>query len=166
MDSHPLQQDAVLGDIDPEISDQEPQRTCTRGKPCYGQGCLLCRTSSTHIRNLEADLDNSNASSTPLTTNELPPPPPGHPILILTSAFQRAIQKKDSLQLKSYIKQYIHNLDFNIEFLTYDCSDLHASCQEHPGFSNCHQHPFALLPTQRLNLYPPQPFTLCSLQGS
>ena len=34
MDSHPLQQDTVLGDINPETPNQEPQRMCTRGKPC------------------------------------------------------------------------------------------------------------------------------------
>ena len=123
-----LHQDDVPGAINPETPYQEPQKTCTRNKPCGLQGCLPCRTSSTHIRNLGADLDSCNTSSTPWTTDVLPQPPPNHPILLLTSAFQRAIQTKDIRQLKAYIKQYNHNLESNMEFVQFDCSKLNTLC--------------------------------------
>ena len=128
MDLQSLHQDDVPGAINPETPYQEPQKTCTRNKPCGLQGCLPCRTSSTHIRNLGADLDSCNTSSTPWTTDVLPQPPPNHPILLLTSAFQRAIQTKDIRQLKAYIKQYNHNLESNMEFVQFDCSKLNTLC--------------------------------------
>ena len=110
MDSRLLHQDNNLRAINPETPYQEPQKTCTRNKPCRLQGCLLCRTPSTHIRNLGTDLDSSNASSTPQTTDELPQPPPNHIIRLLNSAFQRVIQEINTLQLKGYVNQYTKNL--------------------------------------------------------
>ena len=69
----------------------------------------------------------SDATQIPQTTDELPHPPPNHPILIITAAFKRAILKKDITLLKSCVKQYLHHLDTNLEFMKFDCSDLHAS---------------------------------------
>ena len=56
-------------------------------------------------------------------------PPADHPILILTSAFQPAIQENDLINLDSYINLYAHNLETNPYFGQYDCSNLHTSCQ-------------------------------------
>ena len=122
MDSHLLQQDTVLVAINPETLYQEPQRTFTRGKPCCLQGCLLCRTSSTHVPNLEADLDSSNASSTPLTSDELPQPPHDHPILCLNTTLQLAIQRNNIKELNAFTKLYDTNLESNLEFCLFNRS--------------------------------------------
>ena len=122
MDSHLLQQDTVLEAINPETLYQEPQRTFTRGKPCCLQGCLLCRTSSTHVPNLEADLDSSNASSTPLTSDELPQPPHDHPILCLNTTLQLAIQRNNIKELNAFTKLYDTNLESNLEFCLFNRS--------------------------------------------
>ena len=58
-----------------------------------------------------------------------PQPPTNHPIQILTSALQRAIQENDLLNLDSYINLYAHNLETNPYFGQYDCSKLHTTCQ-------------------------------------
>ena len=168
MDSNPLQQDPVLGTINPESPQQEPQKTCTRNKPCCMQGCLLCHSYSTHICNLEADLDCSNASSTPTTTDE-PDPPPDHPIRRLNNALQLAIQKNNVNELKAFTKLYNTNLESNLEFCFYNHSIIQTTYLTTMKILDSHtaiNTPLPSSPTQRLNLYQPQPFTLCSLQGS
>ena len=88
---------------------------------------MVCCTPTNHIRNLDEALNSSDATQIPPTTDKLPHPPPDHPILIITAAFKRAILKKDITLLKSCVKQYLHHLDTNLEFMKYHCSDLHAS---------------------------------------
>ena len=125
----PLHQDPLHGDAT-ETPHQEAQRTCTRTSPCQHQGCLVCVTPTNHVRNLDEALSNSEATQVHPTTDKeplLPAPPPDHPILFINAALKRAIRKKDIILLKSYVKQYIHQLDTNLEFTKYDCSDLHTS---------------------------------------
>ena len=154
--TRPLSQDNILGAINPDTPYQEPQKMCNRDTLCLQQGCLLCRTPSTHVRNPGADLNNSNASSTPPTTDELPQPPPNHPIWLLTSAFQPPIQKKDNFLLKCYFNQYTNNFASNTEFLQYNYFDLHASyltaknTLDSPIKPDPPTNPWTLLPTQIL----------------
>ena len=125
----PLHQDPLHG-VATETPHQEAQRTCTRTSPCQHQGCLVCATPTNHVRNLDEALSNSDASQVHPATDEgplLPAPPPNHPILIITAAFKRAIMKKDITLLEAYVIQYLHQLKTNMEFLAYDCSDLHTS---------------------------------------
>ena len=117
----PLHQEPLNGD-----TSEAPPRTCTRSSPCHLQGCLVCCTPTNHVRNLDEELDSSEATQTPLTADQLPHPPPDHLILIITAAFKRALLKKDITILKSYVHQYLHQLKTNVEFMIYDCSDLHA----------------------------------------
>ena len=49
--------------------------------------------------------------------------------------------------MKSYVKQYTHNLDFNIEFLTYDCFDLHCFCLTAKNILDSHIAATTLLPS-------------------
>ena len=58
--------------------------------------------------------------------DQLPHPPPDHLILIITAALKRAILEKDITLLKSYVHQYLHQLETNLEFFKYNCSDLEA----------------------------------------
>ena len=57
------------------------------------------------------------------------PPPPNHAILILTNAFKTEIKENRIHTLKNLSKQYLHQLDTNLEFFMYDFSDLEACYQ-------------------------------------
>ena len=104
--TRPLRQDNILGAINPETPYQKPQNMRNRDTLCPQQGCLLYRTPSTHVHNLGADLNNSNASSTPPTSDELPQPPPDHPILRLNNALKIAIRENNIHELKAFTKLY------------------------------------------------------------
>ena len=125
MDSQPLRQDNTLGVIN-ATPHQEPQRACTRNSPCQSQGCTFCHAPTSHIRNLNADLDISNNSSTPTTTINLPRPPTDHPIVHLTSAFHNAIQMNDMNEIEDLNHLYRNTLKSNLDFSQYDRSDLSA----------------------------------------
>ena len=58
-----------------------------------------------------------------------PPPPPNHAILILTNAFKTAIKENRIHILKGLSKQFLHQVDTNLEFFMYDHSDLEACYQ-------------------------------------
>ena len=126
MDSWPLRQDNILGEINTETPHQEPQKMCTRNTPCLQQGCLFWSTPTSHVRNLGEDLDSSNASSTPPTTITLPWPPADHPILLLTSAFQNAIQTNNMHELEDLNHLYRNTLKSHLDFLLYDRFNLIA----------------------------------------
>ena len=66
------------------------------------------------------------------------PPPPNHPILILSNAFKIAIRKNRIYALKSLSKQFIHQLDTNLEFFAYDHSDLATWYQTAEDIINAH----------------------------
>ena len=123
MDSQPLHQDNTLGATN-TTPHQEHQKTCIRKSPCQSQGCTFCHAQTSHIRNLDADLDSSNASSTPPTTINLPRPPANHPILLLTSAFHKAIQTNNVHELEVIDHLYKNTMKSNLDFLIYDCSNL------------------------------------------
>ena len=80
MDSQSFHQGNTLGDIN-TTPHQEHQKMCTRNFPCYQQGCSLCHAPTSHVLNLDKDLDSSNASSNP-PTSLLPQPPDNHPIML------------------------------------------------------------------------------------
>ena len=100
----------------------------------------LCATRRTAM-----DLLNSHTTmSTPLDTPETPhqepqktctmnspksvdlrQPPADHPIQLLTSAFQNAIQMNDVIELEAFNHLYCNNLKTNFDFSIYDCHKLH-----------------------------------------
>ena len=124
----PLHQETLHGEQDTaETPQQEPHKKCTRSSPCNHQGCLVCRTPTNHVRNLDEELSSSDAVQVSPTDDQLPHPPPDHPILIITATFKRAILKKNITLLKACVKQYLHHLETNLEFFKYNCSDLEAS---------------------------------------
>ena len=120
MDPAPnLHQDSILHGVTENINSETPrqdsQKTCTRNSPCLQQGCLICSTPTNHVRNLDVsptnhvsnlnvslnninEQTNSAASPTSPTTAEPLQPPINYKILILTAAFQLAIQDKQSVQ--------------------------------------------------------------------
>ena len=116
MDSQPLHPDNTLGATN-TTPHQEHQKMCTRKSPCQLQGCTFCSAPTSHIHNLDADLDSSNASSTPPTTIHLPRPPADHPILLLTSVFQNAIQTNNvhELEVIDYLNK--NTMKSNLDFL-------------------------------------------------
>ena len=123
MDSQPLHQDNTLGATN-TTPHQEHKKTCTRKSPCQSQGCTYCHTPTSHIRNLDANLDSSNASLTPPTTINLHRPPADQPILLLTSAFHNAIQTNNVYELEEIDHLYKNTMKSNLDFLRYDRSDL------------------------------------------
>ena len=54
------------------------------------------------------------------------PPPANHAILLLTKAFRFAIQANNIKELTAINESYIQSLKSNLDFLLYDCSNLHA----------------------------------------
>ena len=90
---------------------------------------MICSSPNTHIRNLDVALNGSNASPTSLTIADHPQPPIDHPVLLLTTAFQLAIQKNDIDELTAINHLYIQTLGSNLDFWLYDRSNLHATQQ-------------------------------------
>ena len=84
---------------------------------------MICCTPNTHICNLDVVLNGSNASP---TAADRPQPAINHPILILTTAFQDAIQENDIFELTSVDHQYVQAMKSNLDFLQYDCCDFPA----------------------------------------
>ena len=60
----------------------------------------------------------------PTEVETLPPPPPGHLILLLTRAFQSALQTNDIDELEGANKMYKDSIGTNPEFYFYDRSAL------------------------------------------
>jgi hypothetical protein len=95
-------------------------------------------------------LSNSEATQVHPTTDKeprLPAPPPDHPILFINAALKRAIRKKDIILLNAYVKQYLHQLETNLEFTKYDCSNLNASYLTAKGILTSHTALSTPLPT-------------------
>ena len=67
-----------------------------------------------------------------------PPPPPNHAILILTHAFKTAIKENPIHILKGLSKQFLHQVDTNLEFFMYDHSALEACYQTANDIINSH----------------------------
>ena len=76
---------------------------------------------------MDEELSSSDTVQVSPTADQRPHPPPDHPILFITAALKPAILKKDITLLKAYVKQYLHHLETNLDFVKYNCSDLHAS---------------------------------------
>ena len=114
-----LHQDSIHGvtDLDPETPYQDPKKTCTRNSPCLQQGCMICSTPNNHIRNLNVAMNGSNASPTSPATSDRPQPPINHPILILTTRFQDAIQENDIFEL-TYV-DYQYTKPWNLTWISY-----------------------------------------------
>ena len=123
MDLQPLHQDNTLG-VTNTTPHQERQKTCTRKSPCYLQGCTFCHAPTSHVRNLDVDLNSSDASSTPTISLQLPRPPADHPIISLTLAFHNAIQRNDVNEIEDLNSLYRNTLTSNLDFSRYDRSDL------------------------------------------
>ena len=111
--TNPLHEDP-LKDLPPETPHHEAQR-CTRNTPCGLSGCTICRTPTNHVRNLDVELGTDDTTPTPPTSSDLPPPP-NHPILLLSTAFKNAIKENRIYALKALSKQFIHQLETNLEF--------------------------------------------------
>ena len=147
----PLHEDTV-NNLPPETPHQVVQR-CTRNSPCRLLGCTICPTPTNHVRNLGEELGTDDTNPTLPTTSDLPPPPPNHPILILSNPFKITIRKNRIYALKSLSKQFIHQLDTNLEFFAYDHSDLATYYQTAEDIINAHNtvtadpHPFPAQPT-------------------
>ena len=125
----PLHEDTLIN-LPPETPHQEVQR-CTRNSPCRLSGCTICPTPTNHVRNLDEELETGHTSPTPPTSSNLPLPPPNHPILLLSIAFKNAI--KEALS-----KQFVLQLEINLEFATYDTSDLATCYQTAEDIINAH----------------------------
>ena len=91
------------------------------------------------------------------------PPPPNHPILLLSIAFKNAIKENRIYALKALSKQFIHQLETNLEFITYDHSDLATCYQTAEDIINSLSTTTAENPTlvqqPRASFKPPKPTT-------
>ena len=67
----------------------------------------LWQTNQPRVSNLYVNLSNSNATPTSPTAGDLPQQPANHLILLLTYAFQNAIQMNDIHELKDIKNLYI-----------------------------------------------------------
>ena len=105
---------------------QEPQRFCTRNNPCNLQGCMICRTPTNHVRNLEDVLGTTENAPTSPSSNAHLQLPIHNTIRILTNAFSQAIQQHNITHLSSLVNQYKHQLDTELELFEHDLSVLDA----------------------------------------
>ena len=92
------------------------------------QDCTICPTPTNHVRDLTEEMGTDDPMPNHPTSSDLPPPP-NHPILLLSKAFKNAIKENRIYALKALSKQFIHQLETNLEFVTYDHSDL-ATCYQ------------------------------------
>ena len=136
----PLQED-VLNNLPPETPHQEVQR-CTRNSPCRLSGCTICPTPTNHVRNLDEELETGHTS------------PTHHPILLLSIAFKNAIKENRIYALKALSKQFILQLETNLEFTTYNTSDLATFYQTAEDIINAHTTVATDNPPSQLNLQP------------
>ena len=113
MDSQSFHQGNTLGDIN-TTPHQEHQKMCTRNSPCYQQGCSLCHAPTSHVLNLDKDLDSSNASSNP-PTSLLPQPLDNHPIMLDVS--KSKIQTNNVHELEVFTHLYTNSMKSNLEYL-------------------------------------------------
>ena len=135
-------------DLPPETPHQEAQR-CTRNNPCRMQDCIIWPTPTNHVRDLTEEMGTDDSMPNPLTSSGLPPPP-NHAILILTNAFKTAIKENRIHTLKGLSKQFLHQLDSNLEFFMYHHSDLEA-CYQTQMTSSTPTPPTQLTPLPPLN---------------
>ena len=105
---------------------QEPQKTCTRNTPCNLQGCMICRTPTNHVRNLEDALGTTEDAPASPSSNAHLQLPVHNTIRILTNAFSQAIQLQNINHLSSLVNQYKHQLDTELELFEHDLSVLDA----------------------------------------
>ena len=132
----PLHQD---GDTS-ETPHQEPQKTCPRISPCIQQGYKI-------ICNPYVITNSRNASPTSSNSVDRPQLPANHPILFLTSEFQRAIQGNNIQELEAIDKMYTNYMAQELKFLLYD-PNLNATYQTTMNLLNSRFQP----PVNHLNL--------------
>ena len=98
---------------------------------------MICITQINHVCNLDGALNNDNNPRTsPITADR--PPPANYVILLLTKAFQFAIQANNMGELETLIDSYLQSLKSNLEFLLYDRSKLRAIRQIAMNILNSH----------------------------
>ena len=104
---------------------------------------MICNTPINHIRNLDVALNSDHGPQTsPITADR--PMPIDHAIVLLTKAFQFAIQDNAMDELKSLNDSYLQS---NLEFLLYDRSELLATRQIALNILNSHVAASNPLPT-------------------
>ena len=89
---------------------------------------MICITPINHVRNLDRALNNNNNPRTSLITADRPLPA-DHAIVLLTKAFQFAIQENATDELKPLNESYLQSMKSNPELLLYDCSELRTTKQ-------------------------------------
>ena len=136
-------------DLPPETPHQEAQR-CTRNNPCRMQDCIICPTPTNHVRNQTEEMGTDDSMPN-LPTSSEDPPPPNHVILILTKAFKTAIKENRIHILKGLSKQYLHQVDTNLEFFMFYHSDLEACYQTPNDIINSHSTTIADPPPPSFN---------------
>ena len=130
----PLHEDP--SNLPSETPHHEAQR-CTRNNPCKMQDCTTCPTPTNHVRDLTEEMGIDDPMPNLPTSSGLPPPP-NHAILILTHAFKTAIKENPIHILKGLSKQFLHQVDTNLEFFMYDHSAPEACYQTANDIINSH----------------------------
>ena len=113
------------------------------------QNCMIYPMPTSHFRNLNEETGTDDFIPNPSTSYGLPPSP-NHAILILTNAFKTAIKENRIHTLKGLSKQFLHQLDSNLEFFMYHHSDLEA-CYQTQMTSSTPTPPTQLTPLPPLN---------------
>ena len=139
----PLQQD---GDTS-ATPHQEPQKTCPRISPCIQQGYKFGATPTNITCNPYVITNSRNASPTSSNSVDRPQLPANHPILFLTSEFQRAVQGNNIHELEAIDKMYTNYMAQELKFLLYD-PNLNATYQTTMNLLNSRFQP----PVNHLNL--------------
>ena len=120
-----LRPDSILRETD-DLVPETPSENVHQKFALPSQGCMICITPINHVPNLDMALDNDHDTGTsPITTNCSPPA--NHAILLLTDAFQRAIQENDIAKITAINELYNQTLKSNLDFILYDRSDLRAT---------------------------------------
>ena len=97
---------------------------------------MICSTPTNQVRNLDVALNSDYAPTSPI--NPTRPLLIDHPIVLLTSTFQLAIQQNDINELTNVNHLYNHTMKFNIDCLLYDRTDLYAARQTPMNLLNTH----------------------------
>ena len=111
---------------------------------------MICNTPINHIRNLDVALNRDHGTQTSRTTTARPPPT-NQTILLLTTAFQLAIQENDIDEVTSINHLYNQTLKSNLDFILYDRSNLHATRKIAMNLLNSNIAASTLLPTSPPN---------------
>ena len=113
-------------------------------------GCMICNTQINQVCNLDVALNSNNGPQTSqITAAHLLPT--NHSILLLTPAFQLAIQENDIVEIMAINELYTQTLKSNLEFILYDLSDSRTTRQIVMNLLNSHVTTSTPLPTSPPN---------------